>query len=54
MFEKIDDINHKSIVFGGHFNLFLEAELEPQGRNSVLKKKSLGKLIQIKEKFKKN
>ena len=27
MLEKIDDINNKSIVFGGDFNLFFEAKL---------------------------
>ena len=41
--EKIDDINNKSIVFGD-FNLFVEAKLEAQAENPVLKKKSLAKL----------
>ena len=41
----------KEIVFGGDFNLFFELKLEAQGGNPVLKKKSLAKLIQIKEKF---
>ena len=49
MLEKIDDINNKSIVFGGDFNLFFEDKLVAQGGNSALKKKSLVKLIQIKE-----
>ena len=51
MLEKIDDINYKNIVFGGDFNLFFKAKLEAQGRNPALKKKTLVKLIQIKEKF---
>ena len=51
MLEKIDDIDHKNIVFGGDFNLFFEAKLEAQGGNLVLKKITLVKLIQIKEKF---
>ena len=51
MLEKIDDINNKSIVFGGDFNLFFKVKLEAQGGNPVLKKKSLVKLIQIKQKF---
>ena len=38
MLEKIDNINHKNIVFGGDFNLFFEAKLETQGGNPVLKK----------------
>ena len=51
MLEKVDDINNKSIEFGGDFNLFFEAKLEAQEGNPVLKKKTLAKLIQIKEKF---
>ena len=51
MLEKIYDINNKSTVFGGDFNLFFEAKLEAQGQNPVLKKKYLAKLIQINEKF---
>ena len=47
MSEKINDINNKSIVFGGDFNLFFEAKLE----HPALKKNFLAKLIQIKEKF---
>ena len=39
-----------SIAFGGDFILFFEAKLDVQGGNRVLKKKSLAKLIQIKEK----
>ena len=46
MLEKIDNINNKSIAFGGDFNLFFEAKLEAQGGNPVLKKKILAKLIQ--------
>ena len=51
MLEKIGDINIKNTVFGGNFNQFFEDKLEAQGVNPVLKKKSLAKLIQIKEKF---
>ena len=46
--EKIDNINHKKIVFGGDFNTFFEAKLEARRGNPVLKKKSLAKLIQMK------
>ena len=38
MLEKIDDINNKSIVFGGDYNLFFEAKLEAQGGYPLLKK----------------
>ena len=41
----------KSIVFGGSFNLFFLTKLEAQGGNPELKKKSLVKLIEIKEKM---
>ena len=41
MLEKIDDINNKSIVFEGDFNLFFKVKLEIQGRNPLLKKKNL-------------
>ena len=51
MLEKIDDTNNESIVFGGDFNLFFEAKLEKQRGSPVLKKKSLAKLIQIKQSF---
>ena len=43
------DINKKSPVFGGDFNLFFEGKLKTQGANPVPKKKSLAKLTQIKE-----
>ena len=51
MLEKIDDINDKTIAFGGDFKLFFEAKLKAQGGNPALKKKSLAKLIQVKENF---
>ena len=51
MLEKIHDINNKSIVFGGDFNLFFEIKLEGQGENPVLKKTYLAKLIQIRKNF---
>ena len=49
MFQKIDYINNKSIVFGGDFNLFFEAKCEAQGGNPGPMKKSLAKLIRIKK-----
>ena len=39
MLEKIDNIYNKNNKFGGDFNLFLEAKLEAQGENPILKKK---------------
>ena len=46
MFEKIDNINIKSIAFGGDFNVFFEAKLEAHQRGNPVLKKNL----QIKEK----
>ena len=40
-----------NIVLGGHFNVIFDISLESLGGNPCLKKKSIAKLIQIKEKF---
>ena len=47
----INDIETKNIILGGDFNVFLNLSLEASGGNPVLKKKSIAKLIQLKEKF---
>ena len=47
--EKVDDYNQKNIVFGGHFNLIFDCKFDVCGRNPILRKKSLAKLIEIKE-----
>ena len=41
--EKINNINAKSIQFGGDFNLQFEANLESQGGNPVLKETNTNK-----------
>ena len=38
--EKINDINNKSIVFGGDFNLFFETKLEWRGKPCTEEKNS--------------
>ena len=38
VFEKINANSNKSVLLGGSFNLFLEAKLETQGSNPVLKR----------------
>ena len=43
MLEKIDDINNKSIIFGGDFNLFFEAKLRAQGGNPCTEEKIFSK-----------
>ena len=43
------EISNKQIVFGGDFNLIFDCKLESNGRNAVLKKKSIAKLIEVNE-----
>ena len=42
-------ITKKSIIFGGDFNLIFHCKFDASRRNPLLKKKSLAKLIEIKE-----
>ena len=46
---KSDDYSKKSIVFRGDFNLIFDQKFDASGGNPILKKKSLAKLIEIKE-----
>ena len=48
---KVKDIQSKNIVLGGDFIVIFDISLESLGGNPCLKKKSIEKLIQIKEKF---
>ena len=51
MLETLNDLeNKKKITRGGGFNLFLNSVLEAEGGSLVLKKSSVSKLIEIKEK----
>ena len=49
--DKVKDIQSKNIVLGGDFNVIFDISLESFGGIPCLKKKSIAKLIQIKEKF---
>ena len=49
LLETFDDYNKKNIVFGGDFNLIFDCKLDASGGNPILKRKSLAKLIEIKE-----
>ena len=49
--DKVKDIQSKNIVLGGDFNVIFDISLESLGGNPCLKKKSIAKLIQIREKF---
>ena len=48
--QTFDDLENK-IILGGDFNLFLNSALEAEGGSPVLKKSSVSKLIEIKEKY---
>ena len=51
MLETLNDLeNKKKKTRGGGFNLFLNSVLEAEGGSLVLKKSSVSKLIEIKEK----
>ena len=49
--DKVKDIQSKNIVLGGDFNVVFDISLKSLGGNPCLKKKSIAKLIQIKEKL---
>ena len=46
---KFDDNNKKNVVSGGDFNFVFDCKFNASGGNPILKKKSLAKLIGIKE-----
>ena len=45
LLEKFDNYNKENVVFGGDFNLIFDCKFDG---NTILKKKSLAKLIEIK------
>ena len=47
--ETIEDIQNKSIVLGGDFNVILNPSLDSEGGKPVIKKRTIAKLIQITE-----
>ena len=49
LLEKFDDHNKKNIIFRGDFNLIFDCKFDASGGIPILKKKSLVKLIEIKE-----
>ena len=44
-------MENKIIILGGDFNLFSDSVLEAEGGSPVLKKSSVSKLIELKEKY---
>ena len=51
LLDSLDIHRNKQIILAGDFNLFLDTTLEAEGGSPCLKKKSVAKLIKIKEHF---
>ena len=51
MLETIKDLCDKHIVLAGDFNFFFDTSLDSYGGKPTLKKKSIAKFIELKEKF---
>ena len=51
MLEELDINQEKSVVLAGDFNFFSDTKLEAMCENPTLKKKLVGKLLEIKESF---
>ena len=49
LLEKFDDYNKKNIVFGGDFSSIFDCKFDASREIPILKKKSLAKLIEIKQ-----
>ena len=49
MIKSIPNIINKNVTLGGDFSLFFNTSLETQSENSILKKKYLAKITEIKE-----
>ena len=47
----VDDIQNKDIIFGGDFNIIFDSFYDAQGGSPILKKHTLAKTVQIKEKL---
>ena len=51
LLEKFDVTLEKNLILAGDFNLFLNSKLDAKGGKPAIKKKSLAKLIQLKESY---
>ena len=47
--ETFEDIQNKSVVLGGNFNVILNPSIDSEGGKPVIKKRTIAKLIQITE-----
>ena len=48
---KFDDKEYNLIIFSGDFNTFFNAPLEATGGNAKLKTRTVGKFLELKDKF---
>ena len=51
LLEKFDINPNKQIIMAGDFNLFFNSKLDAQGKYPTIKRKSLAKLIKLKESY---
>ena len=51
LLEKFDTNPKNQLITRGDFNLCFDSKLDAQGRNLIIKKKSLAKLIELKESY---
>ena len=49
--KNLDITQNKFIIFAGDFNIFFNSKLEGKGFKPLLKRKSLAKLLEIKERL---
>ena len=49
--QNVDDIGDKNIIIGGDFTFHFNSKLEAKGGKPTLKKKSIGKMIELIESF---
>ena len=49
--QNVDDIGNKNIIIGGDFNFHINSKLEAKRGKPTLKKKSIGKVIELIESF---
>ena len=47
----VNDIQNKNIIFGSDFNIIFDSFLDAQGGNPILKKHTVAKTIQIKQRL---
>ena len=48
---KFDDNEYNHVIFSGDFNIFFKVSLEATGGNTKLKRRTVGKFLELKDKF---